>query len=127
MTNECIPLFDAGSAITATASANVTGKRFVNITAALNAASGTLAAVSHAAPGSRALGVSTRDAATGTRLTLEARPGDVLPVTAGGTIAAGAEVEVGTNGQAVTLTTGKASGMALSAATIGNDVYVRIY
>jgi len=127
MANECIPLFDPGSALTATASAAVTGKRFVDVTAGLNAANGTLATVAHAAPAARALGVAVRDTASGARLTVETRPGAVVPVTAGATIAAGAEVEVGSAGQAITLASGKACGKALSAATSGNDVFVRLY
>lgn len=127
MANECIPLYDPGAAITGTASSNVTGKRFVGVTTGLNATNGTLVAVAHATSATKPLGVAVRDAASGARVLVESRPGAVVPVTAGGTIAANAEVEVGSNGQAVTLASGKPAGQALSAGTSGNDVFVRLY
>jgi hypothetical protein len=50
----------------------------------------------------------------------------IVPVTAGGTIAAGAQVEVGTNGQAVTLASGKAVGTCCDGATNGNDARIAL-
>jgi hypothetical protein len=53
--------------------------------------------------------------------------GSIVPVTAGGTIAFGAEVEVGTGGKAVTIASGKARGRAVEAGTNGNDVMIELY
>ncbi len=128
MANECLPLFDPGSALTATASAAVTGKRFVGVTGALNAATGVLPTVAHATAATRALGVAVRDTASGARLTVETRPGSVVPVTCAAAITAGAEVEVGSTGRATTLAAGKPVGQALSTTTAADtDVFVRLY
>ena len=50
-----------------------------------------------------------------------------MPVTAGAAITAGAEVEVGASGKAITLASGKAVGRALTTAANNADVYVRLY
>jgi len=92
--------------LTETATAAVTGERFVQ-------------AGAHAAAAGRALGVSRADAAIG----------QLFPVTVAGTaivtaaaaIAAGAAIEVGANGQAVTRATGVPVARALTAAAAAGD------
>lgn len=127
MSNETIPLYRPGDDVTATASAAVVGKTFVDITAGVNAASGTPITVATATSASLSVGVASRDTASGAKLHVLRGKGSVVPVTAGGTIAVGAEVEVGSNGRAVTLASGKARGRAWSAGTSGNDVFIELY
>jgi hypothetical protein len=72
-------------------------------------------------------GVAAYDAASGARVPVIRGKGSIVPVTAGGTIAFGAEVEVGTGGKAVTIASGKARGRAVEAGTNGNDVMIELY
>lgn len=125
MANECIPFKEPGVAVTARATAAVTGKRFVGITG--NIGTDGALAVAHAPAGTRAIGVSKYDAASGALVGVIRGSRTVVPVTAGANIAAGAEVEVGTNGQAITKNTGVAVGYAETAATSGNDARICLY
>jgi predicted RecA/RadA family phage recombinase len=124
--NECIPLFRPGGDITCLTTGAVTGKRMVGVSATRDASTG-LIKVAHATAATRALGVAVKDTASGDRVAVVSGPGVIVPVTAGGTIAFGAEVEVGTSGQVVTLASGKAVGMAVEAGTNGNDIHIRLY
>lgn len=132
--NECMPYYEPGSRITGHASANITGKRFVAISGNIQSGPGLSATseggnlqVAHAAAGAKAFGVSGYDVPSGSKIPILNGPGMVVPVTAGANIAAGAEVEVGSAGQAITLASGKAVGMCLTAATSGADAMVRLY
>lgn len=127
MANECIPLYRPGADLTVTASADVIGKRFVDLTNGVNAADGTLMQAAHAAAGGLALGVAVRDAKSGDRFAVIIGPGHVVPVTAAAGLAAGDEVEVGADGKAAVLASGKARGRALSAASADSDVFVKLY
>lgn len=122
MANELIPFYEPGKRITCQATAAVTGKRFVIITANRQA-DGSLSAA-HATAAGAALGVSTYDAAIGEKFGVIR--GGVVPVTAGGTIAAGARVEVGTNGQAVTFASGIPAGICVNGATSGQDAQIAL-
>ncbi len=124
MANECVPYFRPAANITGHATANVTGKRFVAVSNNLQT-DGSIS-VAHAAAGAKAFGVVAYDAASGEKVGV-LRAGHIAPVTAGGTIAAGAEVEVGSNGQAITLASGKAVGYAVTGATNGNDARIALY
>ena len=128
MANECIPAYRPGADITATAGAGgVVGKTFVNISAALDVAAGTPITVVTATAAGLSVGVASRDAAQGAKLHVLRNPGEIVPVTAGGNIAVGAEVEIGANGRAVTIASGKARGRAWSAGTSGSDVFIELY
>lgn len=127
MANESIPLYRPGADLTATAGGAIVGKTFVDISAAVNAATGTPIAVVTATAAALSVGVASRDTAPGAKLHVLRGVGSVVPVTAGGTIAAGAEVEVGASGRAVTIAAGKARGRAWSAATVGTDVFIELY
>lgn len=127
MANETIPLYRPGDDVTATASAAVTGKTFVDVTGAVNAGTGTPITVATATAAGLSVGVASRDTASGGKLHVLRGKGSVVPVTAGGNITVGAEVEVGSNGRAVTLASGKARGRAWSAGTSGNDVFIELY
>lgn len=129
MANECIPLYSPGTEIPCQASAAVTGKRFVHVSGAASPAltAGGNIPVAHATAAGAVTGVSAYDAASGAKLSVIRGSGIVVPVTAGGTIAVGAQVEVGTSGQGVTNSAGRAVGIALSAATSGNDFFCQLY
>lgn len=128
MANECIPAYEPGTHLTAiVGSGGVTGKTFVDISAALSVSAGTPATVVTATAAGLSVGVAVRDAAAGAKVLVYRSKGAVVPVTAGGTIALGAEVEIGSNGRAVTLASGKARGRAWSAGTSGNDVFIELY
>ncbi|MFC9761654.1 capsid cement protein [Rhodococcus jostii] len=123
MANECTPLFRPGRDITGLTTAGVTGKTFVDVSATRGADG--LIKVATAAAGAKAFGVAKYDAGSGALVGI-AR-GGILPVTAGGVIGYGAEVEVGTAGKAIALDEGKAVGKAVEAGTNGNDVLIAFY
>lgn len=126
MANECIPLYQPGKHITAAVATAVTGKTFVDISGAtLNPATGALISVAPATAAGKVLGVAAFDAAVGAQVSVIGT--GVVPVTAGAAITAGAEVEVGTGGKAITLASGKAVGRALTTAANNADVYVGLY
>jgi len=123
MANECTPLFRPGRDITGLTTGAVTGKTFVDVSATRGADG--MIKVATAAGGAKAFGVAKYDAASGALVGI--LRGGVVPVTAGGTIAFGAEVEVGTAGKAITLASGKAVGKAVEAGTNGNDIQIAFY
>ena len=129
MANECIPLFRPGADITCLTTAAVVGKTFVDISAAPSPvlASGGLIKVVTATAAGLSFGVASYDAASGARVPVIRGKGSIVPVTAGGTIAVGAEVEIGSAGKAVTIASGKARGRALEAGTNGNDLFIELY
>jgi hypothetical protein len=75
----------------------------------------------------RVVGVARSDAASGELVTIARGGGRVVRVTAGGSIAAFAEVEVGSAGKAVTKSSGVAVGYALTAATNNTDAEISLY
>lgn len=127
MANDLIPYYEPGSRITATAELAVTGKRFVAISDPKEAASAGLSAlvnggnvvVSPAGAGVRGFGVACMDAAQGKKVTIIATPGAVVPVTAGGEIAAGDELQITTGGKVVTI--GAAAHATLDTGVVGNN------
>lgn len=121
MENVCQPLFTEGRNITCEATAAVTGKRVVAISA-----NGTeLPKVAHAAAAGRKFGVAGYSAAAGEPVPV-IRKG-VVPITTSGVIAAGAEVEVGANGTVVTKAAGIAIGECLFDAANGADAQIALY
>jgi hypothetical protein len=115
--NECIPFYEEADrlAVQAAAGQTIVGKRFVSPSAnrlsgplipataqigASDPTDGGRIQVAHTAAGGFPLGVSSWDAATGEGL--DAIRVGVVPVTAAAAIAAGAQVEVGANGQVQT-------------------------
>ena len=127
MANECIPLQEFGP-VTCRATAGVTGKRFVDISGAANVSNGALPGVAHATAAGKKFGVAVRDAANGANVSVECRPGVIVPVTCSAAVTAGAEVEVATGGKAVTKTAGVAAGVAISTTTVADtDVFVKLY
>lgn len=129
MANECTPLFRPGADVTCLTTGAVTGKTFVDVSGAASPAlaSGGNVRVATATAAGLSFGVAAYDAASGARVPVVRGKGSIVPVTAGGTIAAGAEVEVGSGGKAVTIASGKARGRALEAGTNNADIFVELY
>jgi hypothetical protein len=128
MANECIPLFRPGTDISATASAAVTGKRFVDWTGYFSLTTpSTLPTVAHATAAGKIAGVSAYDAASGSRVAVIRGKGSIVPVTALGAITAGVEVEVGTGGKVTTFSAGVKVGRALSAGSTDADTWIELY
>jgi len=123
MANECAPLFRPGQNVTGLATADITGKRFVGISASRDSATG-LIKVAHATAGAKAFGVAAADIKEDQIGTVIR--GGIVPVTAGGSCSAGAEVEVGSDGKAVALKSGVAVGHAVEDGTNGNDVMIAL-
>lgn len=106
-----ISVYAPGVNVTGQATAAVTARRFTAISGN-RTAKGNLA-VATAAAGARAFGVARNDAAIGDLVDIVR--GGVVRVDAGGAITAGAEVEVGATGKAIT----KASGIAVGYVVTG--------
>ncbi|MET4166116.1 MULTISPECIES: capsid cement protein [Gordonia] len=115
-------VYAPGADVTAEATAAVTARRFVGISG--SRVTGGNLAVAHATAAGRSFGVAKHDANTG-ELVGVARDGVVL-VRAAANIAAGADVEVGTAGQAITKTSGVAVGYAVTAAASGTDAEIAL-
>lgn len=115
-------VYAPGADITAATTAAVTGRRFVAISGSRSA--GGNISVAHAPAAARTFGVAKHDAAIG-ELVGVSRDG-IVRVTAAANIAAGADVEVGANGQAITKTSGVAVGYAVTAATSGSDAEIAL-
>lgn len=118
-------VYDCGANITAQATAAITAKTFLAITG--NRTSGGNIAVATATAAGRIAGVARNDAPSGGLVTVARGNSRVMKVTAGGAIAAFAEVEVGASGKAVTLASGVPVGYALTAATNGADAEISLY
>jgi hypothetical protein len=132
--NECISYYSPGTDITGHVATAVTGKHFVKISAnrqsgpALSDTSeGGNVQIAPATAASRIFGVARWDGAVGDKVAVCCSPGEVVPVVAGGAIAAFDEVEVGTGATAVTKSSGVAVGYALSAAASGADAQIKLY
>ena len=126
MANENVGVYEPGADLTGHCSAAVTGKRFLAITGSRDATDNNLT-VAHATAAGRTCGVSKYDAASGKKVGIMRGNSRVVFVTAAANIAAFAEVEVGSNGQAVTKSAGVAVGYAVTAATSGNDAEISLY
>lgn len=117
-----VPYYGTSKRITGRAKTAVKEKTFVKI--AGNRDGGNIS-IETATAGEYAFGIADVTAAAGA--TTGILRGLIVPVTASANIAAGAEVQVAANGQAVTKTTGVAVGRAVTAATTGNDAEIALY
>jgi predicted RecA/RadA family phage recombinase len=120
--NECQPYYTPGRDVTGTASSAVTGKRLLDIAGNRNT-DGTFN-VAHCTAAAAPFGVAAYDAASGEQVGVIR--GGIVPITAGGTIAYGARVEVATGGKVVTLASGVPVGKCLTAATNNNDAMIAL-
>jgi hypothetical protein len=125
MANEAIPLFRPGSDVTCLTTAAVTGKRFAGISATRDATTGLLK-VATCTAAAKAFGVFAYDAADASRVPVISGP-VIVHVDCGGTITAGAQVEVGASGKAVVLASGVAVGQALETGANNAEVLIRLY
>lgn len=128
--NELIPFKEHADRLTCTPSAAVTGKRFVVISGDRNA-DGTYT-IAPSAAGGKAIGVAAWDAGVGVRVTVVTRDsGDIVPVTAGGALAAGQSVVSDATGQAV-VAAGAAGavvhalGIVMTGAAAGADAQIKL-
>lgn len=132
-TEDCIPFYEPGKRITAKASAALTSKRLVAISAtrtsgpALNTSSegGTLI-VGVCAASAWAFGVAGYDCPSGGDLVILRGSGFVVPITANGAIASGAAVECGASGMVRTHTTGVIVGYAVADAADATDAQIAL-
>lgn len=120
-----ISVYAPGADITAEAGGTITARTFVKI-GGNRTAGGNISVVTATAAG-RVCGVAANDAASGGLVTLARGNSRVVKVTTAGVIAAGAEVEVGTAGKAVTLASGVPVGYALTGAGSGADAEISLY
>ena len=123
MANECKPLFRPGDEVTVLTTGAVTGSTFVGVSATRDATTG-LVKVATATAAAKAFGVASYDIASGDTGSVQ-RDG-ILFVTAGAAITAGAQVEVGTGGKAVTLAAGVAVGTALETGSNNNPCLIAL-
>jgi predicted RecA/RadA family phage recombinase len=122
MANEAVPLHLPGDEITCHAGAAVTGKRFVKISGARVNDCYRVAPCTAAA---RAVGVASRDMASGSKVMCFTE--GIIPVTVGtGGVTAGQEVESDGTGQAITLASGKSLGVAMDDAAAGADCPIKL-
>jgi hypothetical protein len=120
-----VGIYNPDENLTGEATATVTAKTFLQISG--NRVSGGNIAVAPATAAGRTCGVARNDAASGELVTIARGNSRVVKVTANGTIAAFAEVQVGASGQAVTKSSGVAVGYALTGATSGADAEISLY
>jgi len=118
-------IYDPGADISAEATAAVAARTFLAISG--NRTSGGNIAVAPATAAGRICGVAANDAAIGGLVTLVRGNSRVVKVAAAGTIVAGAEVEVGAGGKAVTKSSGIAVGYAITGAPAGSDAEISLY
>ena len=126
MANECTPLFRPGADITCLTTGAVTGCTFVDISATRDTTEGLIKVATATAAG-LSFGVAAYDAASGARVPVVRGKGSIVPVLCGGAITAGAEVEVGSGGKAVTIASGKARGRAVETGANGVVSFIELY
>ena len=138
LANDCIPIYEPGGTITAKASAAVTGKRFVKITAdaegggfqGLDANSdGGNIVCGPCGAGEQAFGVANHDAVLGARFGVLSTPGLVVPVLTAGAIAAGEDVMSDATGKAVAYVAGlgnHAIGVCIADAANATDAPIKL-
>lgn len=123
MANECKPLFRPGAEVTALTTGAVTGKTFVSVSATRDTTTG-LVKVATCSSAAKPFGVAARDIASGaTGLIFR---GGILLITAGGSITAGAEVEVGSSGKVVAYSSGVKVGTALETGSSNVDCLIAL-
>jgi len=146
--NECIPYKVPGDSWSAKADGAITGKRFVVVSKDRTGGGGkgaggsttvgvglstdleNLYQVKQAGAKGVVAGVSSWDAADKAELKVYSGPGYIVPVTAGGTLAAGDLVESDAEGKAVkanaTPVAGAACGIAMSKASAAEDAEIKL-
>lgn len=126
MANECIPLYRPGADLTALTTGAVTGCTFVDISATRDTSTG-LVKIATATAAGKTFGVAAYDAASGAKVSVIRNKGAIVPVLFGGTVAAGAEVEVGSGGKAVVLASGSPRGRAIETGANNVVSFIELY
>lgn len=132
--NDCIPMYEPGRRVSGVATATVTGKTFVKVSASRAHPVGlqpdsTMANNIQVAPQAAdlyAFGVAAFDAAIGQLVTVLRGSGYILPVTALGAISAGNAIGVGTGGKAKVWSAGPIVGYAVADAVDGEDAQIAL-
>lgn len=137
--NPVQPLFEPSNRVTVVATAAVGAGRFVKPSGNFQGGplldltgpttplvGGNLIQCAQCVAGDKAIGVALYDASGNGEPFPCAMAHFILPVVAGGAIAAGNEVQSDANGAAIVLAAGKANGIAVSAAA-GGVVYIKMY
>lgn len=131
--NVCHPFYET-SDVTFTATAAVTGKTFIAPSANRESGPGLSATpegsnykMATCGAGDKPFGVARYDVAKDAKGGAIGTPGRIVPVTTGGAIAAGDEVEVGSAGKAIKLASGIAVGLCVSGAASGAEAEVKLY
>lgn len=138
--NAILALHDPADNVTVAVTAAVLAGRFVSATTGFQGGplldlttstspltGGNLPQVAPSGAGARVLGVTKWDTVAAGDVVGIYCGGQIVPVVAGGVIAAGAEVESDATGRAVTLAAGKAAGVTLNAtAAAGQIAYVKL-
>lgn len=126
-TDTLIAYFEDGDHVTATATATIVGKTFVDISG--NLASDNTFQVATCAAAAKAFGVAEYDAASGAWLGV--RRAGIIPVTCGAVaLVAGVEVMSDSSGNAVvwdTVIAHRPLGKCLNATNPGNDAMIALY
>jgi hypothetical protein len=140
--NAILPLFTPADDVTCAASAAIGAGKFVKISADMQASpilavgtplvKGNLMVVAQCVAGDKAFGVSKWDASGADEVLGVFSGGQVVPMTAGGSITAGNKVMSDASGNPVAWTSAaseanNANGIAVSTATNGNTVYVKLF
>jgi hypothetical protein len=141
MANDLIPYKNPGDDVTGAATAAITGKKCVQITATKSgpgeqlsavADTTTLYQVGHPSAGGRALGAGKRifgvakwDAAIGGKVGIA--KGGIVPITCSAAVQAGQEVEVAADGSVIPNAAGVAIGLCCNDALINTDAEIDLY
>ena len=120
MQNVCVPFKEDGTRVTSVAEAAVTGMRGVVISG--DTAPDGLYTVSPAGAGDAIFGIAEWDAPVGGQVGVIRKSGIIVPVTAGGSIAAGDAVQVDAQGRVITQAAGAKVGTCLSGVAASGDV-----
>ena len=129
MANECIVLYDDGDNVPMLATAALTGKKCVTVSAAQDSTFNVFQAALPSA-GGKVAGVCAYDVASGAVVNVVRRgTSRLIPITCSAAIAVGADLMVDATGAVLTWTTGNAAiGKAWSATTAsGQDVIAELY
>ena len=134
--NLCTPIYEPSTRITGRATAAVTGKRFVALSANKdpgsrgldpNATGGNIKIAPAVANDPRLFGVAETDAAIG-KTTTVLRGKFTLPITAGVVLAYGDLITSGADGKAVIIGAGqRAVGMSLGDAQVNQDAIIALF
>jgi hypothetical protein len=136
LVNECLPYYeDSGQPrLSVHAGDALTGKRIAKVKSNRQSGPGLTDSVDGSnyvatvcGAGELGYGVVSWDVADEAKVPLIIAPGTILPITAGGTVAAGDAVQSDATGRAITANGGAVVGLCLTGASVGEDLEVLWY